>query len=201
MIRRLLVLLVLIGCHFPVHAQQETLLDGEVTHGGFGALGSKFSAIGGSLAYLQGVRGGWIINFREAHSVSLGLGTYDLENEISFYPPFSEGNQHVLALDYTGFELEYTYGSRQLLHVSVPMLIGGGSAGYHDADSRDDSEVTDGVFVLEPGVNAEVNIVNWFRVAGGLSYRWVSGLTVPALSDGDVSNLSAVITLKFGDFM
>jgi hypothetical protein len=200
--QRLLIVLVILGICYPAQAQQETLFGGDVSHGGFGALVFQGSVIDGQPAYIQGVRGGWIINFREDHSLSLGVGSYELENQIQITPPgASDNRQYNLTLDYSTFEVEYTYLTNRLLHVTSPLLIGGGTLSY-EIEHREGNDLPgEGFFVCEPGVRAELNIVSWFRVGAGLSYRWFAGGgRFAGLDDDDLSNLSGTVVLKFGGF-
>ncbi len=56
------------------------------------------------------------------------------------------------------------------------------------------------VFVLEPAVNAELNVTTWFRLNAGVSYRFVTGVTQVGLDNGDFSGPTATLTFKFGTF-
>ena len=76
--------------------------------------------------------------------------------------------------------------------------------GFRDIGSSFESNQTTGesdfVFVVEPAINAELNIIKWFRVDAGLSYRLVLDVSQVGLDSGDFSGLTAVLTLKFGNF-
>lgn len=196
---RLLIICAVLTCWLPAQAQQQTLLDGEVSHGGFGGLTFQASVIDGHPAYIQGVRGGWIINFQNEHSISLGLGSYDLENNIHI-SRVDPSRPSKLSLDYSTFELEYTYRTNRLLHFTAPFRIGGGDMHYQIENDGDADEPSTSFLVVEPGVTAELNIVSWFRVSAGVSYRWITGSDLPDLTDGDLNNLSGGLTLKFGGF-
>jgi hypothetical protein len=57
-----------------------------------------------------------------------------------------------------------------------------------------------GVFVLEPGLDLILNINKNFRLAAGVEYRYVSGVSYESLSSSDLSGISGQIVLKIGVF-
>jgi hypothetical protein len=56
------------------------------------------------------------------------------------------------------------------------------------------------VFVIEPGIDAEINIHKNFRIGLGVYYRIVSGVDYADLTNTDLNGISGQITLKFGAF-
>ncbi|MFZ1729098.1 MAG: hypothetical protein WBQ23_06980 [Bacteroidota bacterium] len=57
------------------------------------------------------------------------------------------------------------------------------------------------VFVVEPAVNVELNVTEWFRISAGASYRFVSGLNeLQGIEDKDLSGPSGSLSMKFGAF-
>lgn len=194
----------------PLQAQeQETLFSSPVEHGGFGGPVLKVSQIAGETGLLVGGYGGWLIG----HRLMIGGGGYGLVTNIraeaaaeDAYSP--SGEKLYLEFGYGGVMLEYIIAPSKLLHFNVQTLIGAGSAGYRE-DWYDDSWDWHGnyrdrheiVFVLEPAVHAELNLTTWFRVAGGVSYRYVNGIDeLIALENSDFGGLSGNIAFKFGAF-
>lgn len=187
----------------PLTAQEQTLLgDTEIEHGGYGAMVIKAATINNEPAILIGGRGGWIIN----HTFSIGIGGYGLANNIeaNTVGPFG---QKYLQMGYGGLDLEFIANSDDLLHFSVHALIGGGSAGFRNSwdDDNWDNDFDmdhhhDPFFVIEPGVNVDLNITPWFRTSVGASYRYVSGLSSAAATNSDISGASGMITFRFGKF-
>ena len=172
-----------------ITAQEETLLgSGEISSGGFGAPVVKYTQIKGEPALLVGGRGGWIIN----HTFVIGGGGYGLVNNILGNPPYAlySDPQIVsqlwplittyITFGYGGLELEYIIQSDQLLHFSVYTLIGAGAITYRNGDYRpilvDYDYPSDAFFVLEPAVNAELNVASFMRISAGFSYRFISGV-------------------------
>lgn len=199
----LIIAIISAGCLF---AQEETLIgNGEVSHGGFGGPVVKFTQIKGEPAVLVGGRGGWIIN----HSFVIGGGGYglvtsiDADNETIVS---SFGSKPYINFGYGGFEMEYIINSNQLLHFSVAALIGGGGVSYRNDlwDNHEDwddwDSPHDAFFVFEPSANIELNIVSFFRINAGVSYRFISGANLDNLKNSDLAGPAASLTLKFGSF-
>ncbi|PLX32947.1 MAG: hypothetical protein C0600_01325 [Ignavibacteria bacterium] len=192
--------------------EQETLFAHPIDHGGFGALVIKGTQIADEPALLMGMYGGWLID----HQFMIGIGGYGLVNMI----PASrlaeqvynfDGDRMAIGLGYGGLMLEYIVAPTKLLHLNVQTLIGAGSATYmYDwYDECDDDFWNDDAwddrhdlfFVLEPAVHAELNLTTWFRIAGGVSYRYITGMNRLAdLNNNDLSGISGNLSLKFGAF-
>jgi hypothetical protein len=180
----------------PIFAQDgeiKTLLSGDIDHGGFGGPVVKFGNVYDESAVMIGGRGGWIID----HFLSLGGGGYGLVTEITTRP------EEFLLMGYGGFELEFIIASNRLLHSTVGTLVGAGWISSHDRNLDPDAGVEeqgDTFFVMEPSVNAELNVARFMRVNAGVSYRYTDGADKYGITDTDLSGLNAVITLKFGAF-
>ncbi|MCE5249827.1 hypothetical protein LLG96_06355 [bacterium] len=183
-----------------VRAQEETLIKGNVVHGGFGGPVVKVTSFNGKVEWMTGGRGGWIIN----HSFILGGGGYGLTSE-----PDAPGaaidvygeNELKTGFGYGGVEMEYIFRPNKLIHCSVYTLIGGGGVNYYvNTDTTDNFDRADAVFVFEPAFNGTLNVTKWFRISTGVSYRLVSGLDLAGLKDSDVSGLAGSLTFRFGKF-
>jgi hypothetical protein len=184
------------------YSQEETLFTEEGETGGFGAPVVKFTAIKNQAAIIFGGRGGWVFN----HSLILGGGIYGIISEVDapngVLP--KEGPLDI-ELDYIGAEVEYVFHPMQLYHYNIYTLIGSGTARFvKDVgsvfNSNEQAGESDLVFVLEPGVNCEVNVTTWFRIDAGVSYRLVTGVNQPKLKSSDFCNFAASLTFKFGSF-
>ncbi|HVO72894.1 MAG TPA: hypothetical protein VMT35_02650 [Ignavibacteriaceae bacterium] len=198
------ILAIIFFSEFSMFAQEETLIgNGEVTNGGFGGPVVKFTQIKGEPGVLVGGRGGWIIN----HTFVLGGGGYGLVNDIKAdIPVYGIYSQPFINFGYGGFEMEYIINSDQLLHFSVSTLIGGGGVSYRNnlwddnEDWGDWDSPHDAFFVFEPSANLELNIISFFRINAGISYRFISGVNFDDLKNKDLAGFSAVLTFKFGKF-
>lgn len=199
--KHLTVLILILAATIPAFAQQQTLLDtDDIEHGGYGAFVLKFTTLNNEFAVLAGARGGWIIN----HTVAIGFAGYGVANNIHSFMLGPLG-ERFLMLGYGGLDLEFILNSDDLVHLSFHSLIGGGSVGFRngmedDWMANDGGGHHDGFFVVEPGVNLDLNVMTWFRASVGASYRYVSGITSGASKNDDIRGPSAMLTLRFGEF-
>jgi hypothetical protein len=194
--KSLIIVLLAVLASYPVMAQDETLLSGEVESGGYGGPICKIGRINGEAGIFVGGQGGWIIN----HRFVLGGKGYGLVNDVDI-----EGSRN-LRLDFGcgGAFLEYIISPHELLHLSLHSMIGAGGVVYSVRKYTDDQAPVnyngDAFFVVEPGINCILNVTNYFRIGAGVTYRYVDGVKYESLSDSDLSGASAEVLLKFGVF-
>ena len=70
----------------------------------------------------------------------------------------------------------------------------------HDIEIEDPETASDLIWVLEPTVSLEMNVMKFFRIGAGASYRYVLGVDSGGLTNEDFGGLSAMLILKFGRF-
>jgi hypothetical protein len=158
---------------------------------------------------LAGIQAGMIIN----HHFTIGLAGYAVANsDYLTFNNFVDTTDARLEGGYGGLLLEYTLFPKSVVHVSFPLIIGGGSMGYYTANEQDEWDGEDWencdhrqvdqdpFFVVIPGVNAEVNILKFMRLGVGVSYRYTPDLNLINTSTGFINNFTAAATLKFGKF-
>jgi hypothetical protein len=159
--------------------------------------------------WLGGLSGGMIIN----HNYTIGLtGRGWTNRDGMYYPNVTDTAGAYLEGGYGGLLLEYTLFPKSTIHVTFPVMIGGGGASYvtdkeyPDWDDNDNCEYnnqvldTDLFFVIEPGVRAEVNILKFMRLNAGVSYRYTAGLDMINTSGTLMNNFTVNVGLKFGKF-
>ena len=160
--------------------------------------------------FLMGGRLGFIFN----EKYSIGLGGYGLVTEHTTnyltdpLDPSYDPNAKI-GFGYGGLVFEYTIFGNKMIHFTIPVLVGGGVASLYKDVVIDEEEWTwddftnyesSGVFVVEPGVNLEVNVTKFMRFDLGASYRLVQFAEMDYLTDDDLSNLAVNASLKFGIF-
>ena len=194
--KKLTVLLATILLSISAISQEETLLNGEIESGGYGAVFTKIGVINGETGVFIGGQGAWIIN----HKLAIGGKGYGLVSSIDV--PDMENIK--LEFGSGGGLIEYTIASDNVVHANINMMIGAGSVGYsvknYENDHNNINYTKDSFFVLEPGVDAEFNISKHFRIGLGVYYRIVSGVDYEDLTNADLNGLSGELTLKFGVF-
>lgn len=187
------------GRHRNGYREIHTLTGRNRYNGGFGALSFRSTELRDETIIMAGVRAGWIINRAlgigfEAHGIVPTASFTDI-NPVDLKPVGGYG----------GMFLEPVFFSNQVIHVTFPVSAGAGWLGYYTDDnttfSVDGAQVSEDVFwYVEPGASLEINIARNFRLAGGVSKRFVDDLSMLETSDGDFETLSYFVTLKIGSF-
>ena len=198
MIKKLLIL-GLAACA-PFAARAEALFDKPVEAGWHVAPQIKLSQINGKFAILLGgdaailADGQW----------GLGLGGYGLVTKHEFNGASSNNTRRRLALGYTGPKITFIPAPSYLVHVEFGLLlgIGFGEIGTRDTIGANMGEwIYDGdpLFMVEPEVGVELNIVEGLRLGASASYRMAAGFeSRQTISSSDFSGPTATIWLKFG---
>jgi hypothetical protein len=173
--------------------------------GGYGALTNKFTYIDGRYANLVGVYGGWYVN----HSFLVGISASALTNDLVVPLEYRAEPLENLSYMYgqVGMMTEYVVASNKSVHVAFNLFTGAGfTLQYERDESHDNHDHWDGkrdedwFFVVEPGVQFEVNLFKWMRFSPGISYRTAVNSNGLGLSDSKLSDVSYNLTLKFGKF-
>jgi len=187
----------------------QTLFDPHSGSGGYGAISIGYTKINGQDAILMGARGEWLIG----HSFGLGLGGYGFLND-PIYNAVEDLN-YSLAGGYGGLYMEPILFGWYPVHLSFPILIGGGgvantsySADYNDPYEELNGYVVDATafFVAEFGAEVEFNLVKFFRLSLFGSYRYTSNINLGDTDDmvdipaDALRGWSVGMTFKFGSF-
>ena len=173
---------------------------------GFGALDLKVGDFVGERALLAGAYGGFIVNRRYL----FGLAGYGLVTNVEFDGSIP-GQEDVKKLNlhggYGGVLIGVTIAPRELIHVSIPIVLGAGSWEVVDKDffvnNPADSEFTvenSVFFVVEPGLELEFNITKYFRIGAGATYRYIAGTELDNINDDDTTGINAILSFRFGRF-
>ena len=121
---------------------------------------------------------------------------------------------------YGGLLIKPIIMSNAPVHFAIPIRVGGGAIGYysseyiwdddchhHHYNRFDDYEDETGVFIFEPGVDLEFNMLRHFRMWIGASYRMVGSLNLDYRYNGgqiiDKSGLDGMtyqVGFSFGIF-
>jgi hypothetical protein len=175
---------------------------GITTIGGYGGPRVAYSNFNGKETWLVGGRGGVILN----RSFVIGGAGYGIVNS----PIFNISEEVPVAYlegGYGGLLLEYIVKPMKLVHLSFPLVIGGGNLMYSDTPmSMEGHDFNQRVlyntnfFVIEPGAEIELNVVRFMRIAVGVSYRYAHNLNLPNTPRSAFNSFSGTFALKFGRF-
>lgn len=190
----------------PKDEEVKSLLSKNNDLNAFGAVDIKVSDLMSERGLLVGAYGGFIINRRYL----FGVAGYGLVTNLEFegqVPGQSTTKQLNLNGGYGGIMIGGTIAPRELIHISIPVVLGAGSLEVVDKDffanNPADSEFTvenSVFFVAEPGIEIEFNITKYFRLGAGMTYRYVSGTELENVKDEDISGTTAMISFRFGRF-
>ena len=172
---------------------------------GYGVLSTQFSKFNGKNAIFAGAYGGWMIN----HKLMIGVGGYGLATRHTGYGLNEHTqNRNDWKMGYVGLMGEYTFFGNRDLHFSVNTLVGvgliknGNGRGTIPDNGSDELRDIDasGFYVIQPGVNVEYSVTNWFQVGAGVGYRYITGSDQRGISDANMSAPTANLSFKFGVF-
>lgn len=171
--------------------------------GGYFAINSHYTEINNNPSLLIGAELTAVIN----HSFNIGIQGYGLvtPNETGRETEF--GDPTYLALGYGGIKMEGVSFSNSVVHVTFPVLLGAGGiteysknyyGGYYQPYNYEYNY--DYFFVVEPGVELEVNVLKFMRLTTGASYRITSEFDIIGMQDNNLNGFNFDLSLKFGWF-
>jgi hypothetical protein len=180
--------------------EMETLISGDIAKGGYGGPLLMYSRVLDRDALFFGGKGGWIVN----HRFVLGGGGFGMTTRVPAPAGAPEvGEDLRLEFGYGGVWLEYIFLPEKVFHATVGTLLGGGGVSYNRLRRTDRAarEVeSDTVFIIDPVLSAEVNVIRFLRVSAGVGYRYVGSVDLTGLRKEDLSGFTASVMLRFGRF-
>lgn len=141
--------------------------------------------------------------------VSIGFSGRGLVSEVFSEKLGRDSQQLNLISGYGGLLIEPILFNDKLIHVTFPVVIGGGAYQLSERFWWDDYDFDDEFhfhqearpyLVINPGVNAELNVTKWFRVAAGVNYLWTEDFRDNQSRTQELSGFGGNASLKFGWF-
>ena len=203
-----LTLLIILGFGFIMASAQDnddkqiqTLFPRSRSNGGYGAISFSYTQIEGKDAFLMGGRGAWVIG----HSFALGFGGNGFINDVNYHDMHNIDPDNSLAGGYGGLYLEPIIAPRFPVHLSFPILIGGGGItnviySQNWEDYINDNTLTDADFVIEPTAELEFNMTRHMRLALTCGYRWTTDIIIKDVSPDILRGFNYGLVMKFGRF-
>lgn len=152
-----------------------------------GAWSFKLTSLAGQFTLLDGGGTRLVVPLGEG-AMYLGAGGYT-----SHEGPRLEGD--LLGCMYGGLWGEYDFAPRRLLHLSLGLLAAGGMAGR--IDEATDELTSSPILVLEPELTVSLNLLDFLRLAVGVSYRLaVPFQDVPGLGLAEASASALTLQLR-----
>jgi hypothetical protein len=182
--------------------QINTLLAGHsFSNGGYGGFGIGYSMIDDKDALVASGRAAWIIN----HSLGLGFAGSGFINDFHYNPVLEE--EVNLTGGYGGFLIEPILFPKSPVHMSFPVVAGIGGIAYTIMNNNGDPwnnrsyvEDTETFLFFEPGVEMELNVIKYFRLAFGVSYRMTSKIELYDTQSDVLNGITTSLSFKFGKF-
>jgi len=200
----------------------QTLFGQSISYGGYGGLSIGFTSLAGHDAITSGGRGVFLIG----HSLGVGLAGTGFVADLSNYG--SDNYWSYMGGGYGGLLIEPILFGLRPIHLAFPVVIGAGAITI-DGNNSDYSYYSSSYYpynyprsidefvMLEPGVEVEMNITRFFRLAIGGSYRLTSKVSVsdyewspisatptlvetPVIENKNLNNFNLNISFKFGKF-
>ncbi len=178
-----------------------------ISHGGYGAFTIGYSQIGDQDVIQLGGRAGWLID----HHFTIGFTGTAFANSIYIDNVYNNTGYYLVG-GYGGFFVEPILAPFFPIHVSFPITFGYGGVAYNDNtwwdynnnnDNNNNSYSpfdSDGFFVIEPGVEVELNVVKFFRICFGATYRYTQDLNLVNTPKTFLNGFTGNITFKIGKF-
>lgn len=218
----LAVLMIALATTNPLQAQtttppddgMRTLLGGrtDLHHGGWGAPTAHYTRIMDQDAMLVGLRGGWLID----HRVTIGIAGHGLVTPLrnTAYDAYllDQGTPAprptAFHMGYGGLLIEPIIAYRSPVHISLPIMFGAGGCAYDfntvlpEEDGQPGYGYLEGqaFFVVEPGIDLEMNVIPLVRLGISASYRYTSDLDLPATAKDALHGANVGVVVKIGRF-
>lgn len=179
-----------------------TLFKKEKRDGFYWAYATGYSPINANHGLVFSARGGWIMD----HWFAFGFtGTGFINNfdqlELYDYRQAAQSDLFSLAGGYGGLFIEPIAFPLKAVHVSFPVVFGAGGLSKINNYVYDDYlENTDLFYLIEPGVELEVNFTRWLRFALYGTWRFASDIQLENVSSNALENYTVGAIIKVGLF-
>lgn len=179
----------------------KTLLHNNGIKGGFVSLSSHAFEINHQIGYGLGAEVAAVFG----RKFNLGFSAYGLITDVETPEIGTADQDHYYEMAYGGLFIEPMIKSKWPIHLTFPITLGAGGVAavqdrfyepYWDTPNAYDYDL---FLIAQGGINLELNIFSYMRLAGGVNYRNSS----PFYFDDqklDLDGLGANISLKLGWF-
>jgi hypothetical protein len=164
---------------------------------------SQIGMTGNDIGYFFGLRTGFIMN----HNFSLGLAANVLFNPLDRARLGAynySGLDSVVNMAYGGVLLEYYIFPKSIVNISVGVLVGGGAMVFQDGNywknQTFNPQTLNGFFTVEPEINVFLNVTRFFRIGVGATYRYITGMVDPNITDAAFRGFGGQFMLQLGWF-
>ena len=161
---------------------------------GFGGFIMEFSSIDGKTSVSTG--GGGAVLFNQVfYFGGYGLGHI---SEYGYLNPSDTMVNADLGLGHGGFWIGIISKPKKLIHFDFSTKLGWGSISLYERETTFRTILNDKIFAVTPQIETEINIAHWFRLNGGLGYRFVTGVNNPEFEPMDFNSPEFSLSFLFG---
>lgn len=190
--------------------EYQTLLNRDriKSHGAYCGLEFGYTEVASRSSLLTGFTAAWVVDHTlELGFVAKGFVTNPLPDIIL------QNQNYLYTGGYGGLHIAANVLGYKPINVSFPVTIGAGGVSYIRSQYNgyfDDfyPETYYAYFVVEPGVEVQLNMTRFFRISAGVSYRYTSDIYLlysntnadPVASPSLLRGLNGSVKFKFGKF-
>lgn len=180
----------------------QTILNGSARVKFYGALTTKFTDLNSKFGLISGFRLGFMFNKR----LGVGLDFNGSIPMLNYDDLFNDRRQVFLQMGYGGFLIEPVVAANKLVHLTFPVSMGAGWAGYISTGRTQGifdqtNPISQDVFwYVEPAVNVELNLARWLALGIGGGYRIINDLSLLNTNASGLNGFSGNLTMRIGSF-
>ena len=176
--------------------EYKTLVDfSDARISGMGGLMMQYTAVDGEFAYMLGGGGAVLLGDFFVGAYGLGL-TNNIPLNWEENEEYQSGDR--FSIGHGGFWLGYSLFGEKPIHVTFSSLLGWGSIGV--GSEYYPSSISDGIFVISPTIEAELNMTRFLRIGVGATYNIYTFVNLQGYSGSDFSAPGGFLAFKFGWF-
>ncbi|CAM4062365.1 MULTISPECIES: hypothetical protein [Flavobacterium] len=155
----------------------------------------QFTTLDNDFSFFVGGKGGVAFN----RKVLLGFEGYTLKSSNTS----KDNDSKELSFTYGGVFVGYVFDLGPKVQLVPTVLSAWGRIGEREVEADGDYvffKVTDDLFVLQPELELEINVIKGFKIGLGVNYRLSTGVDSRNYVNDDISGLGGSIAFKFGKF-
>ncbi len=196
--------------------EYQTIFSNINSYGWYGTVSINYTKLDKRDALLLGGRGAWIID----HYLAIGGAGYGFFNEAEHNLLLDPETKYKLSGGYGGILFSPILAPKSPVHLTFPVVIGAGGVSYSkvfvdnwDNDGNENYQLdSEAFFVIEPGIELELNLIKILRLSFGAYYRFTSDIIletdapflttekIPLTNKDVLTGFSYGISIKIGRF-
>lgn len=191
------VVLGLVSLALPARAAEPRPTVARALGGAFFGLGTAMGSVHDQEAYFWRFDFGTLVypspSSNRSHALVVDFAGSWLDNTVTVSD--GEPPRIPISMRYGGIALGYAAFTDAIVHPSVQLLGAAGQLSLADPRGRATS-----IVVVEPMIDAQVQLTDWMKMGLGVSHRFVSGVDVGWSSNREVTGLAFHGLLRLGQF-